>query len=201
MSSDKDSKKSDGAPKEAESAPASIVQIMESLRKKHGPLHLDVVVALQAAYALGKSHQTNPVPSSGILRAGAWIFSPELDSVLLVQSKSGDQGPPKGRFEACDGTDINARDREVKEETGLLPKDLKYLGDHVFVDVEKKGQAEMRLWVAVLKNKTADFQPEKTSDVSSARMVPIKMALAMLQNTERAQSLIRAEYLVTKTLT
>lgn len=104
---------------------------------------------VQEAYCLGlaKGKQDaavtagRPVAPNGIRRAGAWIFSSDLKQVLLIKHSSGSYGAPKGRYEGSDGTAIANRDREVKEECGLLPSDLKYLPQSVFVDELEKDKS------------------------------------------------------------
>lgn len=51
-------------------------------------------------------------------KAGAFIYDPERDKILLIQSGGNLWGPPKGTVDFGE-TEINAAKREIFEETGL----------------------------------------------------------------------------------
>jgi 8-oxo-dGTP pyrophosphatase MutT (NUDIX family) len=59
-------------------------------------------------------------------KAGAFIYDPKTNKVLLVQSRGHLWGPPKGTLNYAE-TESNCAIREVKEETGLsiLTEDFK----------------------------------------------------------------------------
>lgn len=61
-----------------------------------------------------------PPRHGGYYKAGVFIYDPEEQKVLLVQSRGQLWGPPKGTLEIAKGeTNCECAIREVKEETGL----------------------------------------------------------------------------------
>lgn len=68
-------------------------------------------------YVHTKTHHSNKRK-----KAGVFIYDPEIDKVLLVQSRGHLWGPPKGTLEKGE-TDRLCAIREVKEETGLVVSD------------------------------------------------------------------------------
>jgi 8-oxo-dGTP pyrophosphatase MutT (NUDIX family) len=153
--------------------------VIQGVDKKHAESP-EVIQAIHAAFIIGRDlglkqkKKDKAVPASGIRRAGAWIFAPDLKRVVLVQSKKNTFGAPKGRFEKTDVTDVKARDREVEEETGLKPADL------VYEETTVKDGDEVCYWVATLKNGDAKLQPRDTKEIRAVFLCPVDAAHVLL---------------------
>lgn len=77
-------------------------------------------------------------------KAGALIYDPEENKILLVQSRGNLWGPPKGTLE--NETSVDCAIREVREETGLdikaeeFKKAIKIKNRAIYYYIERKSE-------------------------------------------------------------
>ena len=99
---------------------------------------------------------------------------------LLVYTHNGKWGFPKGKIEKNINEDLQScAYRELKEETGLEPKDIIPDFDKAMIEYSKKGQASVTLYYAT----TQSLIPPKIEDVgelASTKWVPINIGPKIL---------------------
>lgn len=89
-------------------------------------------------------------------KAGVFIYDPNSDKVLLVQSRGKFWGPPKGGMNPCETERICAV-REVKEETGLdiemndFTKATKIQNKAIYFYIEKN-ECEVNVQIDMIDN-------------------------------------------------
>ena len=125
--------------------------------------------------------------------AGIIVF--HQNKVVVVSTARGNHGFPKGKRHSSE-TLLETAWRELQEETGLTPQQVKLIPD-VFVDEQKpdKQNVSVRYFVGTLQ---ANIEPGLTHDpteLASVQWIPIEKACQMLtqvrkQILEKAHSLL-----------
>lgn len=121
--------------------------------------------------------------------AGFVIFTRDQKKVLLICSKKGTFGYPKGKRDPIDKhhkeEPLTAAYRELKEETGLPGNKIEKI-DNIYVDEPSvKGNPAIRLFIGIILDEQFKFKPEDTEEIVEAALYPIDQAMDLLMDKRK----------------
>lgn len=120
--------------------------------------------------------------------AGVIVLDPTITKVVLISTHNNVWGFPKGKREKTDASVVDAALRELKEESGLSPNDIKLISNETIVENSIRGNPATEYFVGVLANYTPNLNPKDVDEIKCVKLVTFDQANKLLDE-RRQQSL------------